>query len=779
MLLAESSADPLQNELSDDERLEVITVRAQKRPQALQDVPLALTVINAESLAPSQLKDLLDLSDQVPSLNIIQQGTVSATNLYIRGLGSSASDAGLESSVGVFIDEVYQSRAANVMSDLVDIEQIEVIRGPQSSLFGKNTSAGVISIATKRPLDTASYFSQLTLGNYGSRQLTAVATGPLSDPLSYRISASRHRSEGFFLNKDDGSEINNRDRWGVRGQLLFEADEKLSLLFTANYDEVDELCCAASFFRHQATNAVVLQLLGGSEIGTDPYSRQVSQSNEPYYQHEQMRLSLKADWTGEISKLTAITAYQGFESKTGGDADFTTLALTSPHTRQVEEQRVFSQELRWSSIGEGTLQWIAGAYYLNQRFDLRHHYFYGEDMRPYVDVFTSLLAGAVPLVGLSPLAVFEQFVLAYPPNSFFAEGQGLQSGKYELGTESLAVFGRADWQASDKFTLGVGLRWTQEEKHIDARYQIDDDFSALDLSPGGPILAINPMFSSLSALQFFPPVEDQQHARTKSHLSGSVDLASRINEHFNVYSSLRRGFKSGGFQVTSFIPRSGLEFDDERVSSLEVGLKLNNPNNTWQANLSAFSQRVEGYQLYVIENNSTAVKNASDVDIRGVELDWVQQLNRQFTFTLSATYLDTEFIKFDNAPCPFGSITLYCDLSGQALPSVPRWASSATATYRHTIKSVELQAWLQYAYKGKRFVSLDRDPVSEQGSVGLVNASVALAIPGSAWELSFWGRNLSDEHYTESMFDSVVLPGDQNAFPAAPRTFGLSLTLRQ
>lgn len=760
-----------------DQGLEEIVVTAQKREQGRRDVPLAVSVVSDEDLNRWAIRDVLALPTSIPFLTINQNGSVVATTLSIRGLGTSATNVGLEPSVGVFIDDVYQSRSANIMGDLLDVERIEVLRGPQSTLYGKNTSAGVVSIITRAPARQPHYTANLGAGNYGDQQIQMSATGPITEQLFYRISTGWHERDGFYQNTYDGSEINDRDRWATRGQLLFEPNDTLSLRFVGEYDGVDELCCAAPFVIHQPYNAAAMALLGGSAIAIDPDSRKVAVNNEVAYQHDQWRLSLHIDWDLGAVKAASISAYQDFDMDAGIDGDFSGLDLVSEVSQRSDRNRVITQEFQLQSNTDHDLQWLGGLYLYHQEFDHRQSAVLGRDMRPFIDAYTTALVGGTPLVDPSPVSVLEQLVLGLPANTFIAEGDGVQSGRYDLTSRSAAIYGQTDWRLTEQFTVSSGLRYTYEEKQLDARYGIDAPFSALDLTPGGAIASINPAFTALSALQFFPPVEDQKSSRDDDNLSGSVSLTYKANEWVSLYGSLRRGFKSGGFQVTSFIPDSGIEFDEEIVDAVELGLMVEDIEQQWRLNLTAFSQHIDGYQVFIIENNTSVVSNASDVQISGVELEGLVRVSPHLSFGINASYTESEFVSFDNGPCPAFSAELQCDLSGRPLPNVPNWAVSTSVVHVVPVGSFELMSALQYFYKGSRYASPDLDPVTYQGEVNLVNASIRLSDKQAGWNISLWARNLTDEYYVDQMFDSVAFPGDQHSFPGEPRTYGLGIGL--
>lgn len=753
-----------------------VTVKAQKRDQSIQDVPLSVTALTKDTLQQAMVDDITSLSDEVSSLQILNQGSIFNTKVFLRGLGTSATDLGLESSVGFFVDDVYQNRIAGVMNNLYDIEQVEVMRGPQASLFGKNTSAGVISIRSRLPSFSPEYHASLGFGSFDERSLFMTATGPLSERSAYRVSLNQQRRDGFYDNSFDGRDLNDRNRGAIRGQFLYEPNSDFNLLLKIEHDQMDERCCVSVFYRHQPYNAAFLNLLGAKPIETDPYSGNVSNDSPPSYEHDQTRFLMRADWNRSWGTISSISSYQWFQSKAKADLDGTDLEILSPESANSDQIGVFSQELRWTSVPKKPLQWIGGLFYLNQGMDLRQSYRYGSSMRPYMDVATTALVGGTPLVDPSPIDTLEAFTVV-PAKTFFTADHGLQRADYDLKSDSLSLYGQADWALSERLTLGTGLRWTYEKKRIHSSYQINDPFAALDLSPGGAIAAINPAFITLSGLQFFKPVPDQDLSRIEKYLSGGLSLSYLANELTEAYVSYRRGYKSGGFQVTSFFSDGGIEFDRELVDAFELGLKLQDRDHGWQVNLAAFYQQVDGYQVFVIENNTAVVRNASDVIIQGVEMEALWQLGSNWLLEQNTTYLDATFRAFDNAPCPFGAATAPCSLSGRSIQSIPDWSTSTTLLHQGEWLGLSVLSRLQHVYTGSRFVAVNHDPDSKQDSVHLLNASVLLSIPGESWTIRVWGKNLTNEHYTESMVNSVVLVGDLTGIPSDPRTIGVTVSM--
>jgi iron complex outermembrane receptor protein len=257
LALAIASPAFAQQKSAPDNSIEEIVVTATKREQTLQDVPISVAVTGQQTIERAQVRDLIDLQSVVPSLKVSQFNATGQTNFVIRGFGNGNGNDGIESSVGVFIDGVYRSRSAAALDDLPEVERIEVLRGPQSTLFGKNVSAGAISIVTKRPQFEAGGKIEATVGNYNTRQIKGTFTGPISDTLAVRLSGSLNKRDGFFTNVTTGNDVNDRDRWSIRGDMLWEPTDKTSVRVIADYNKISETCCAvSSIFNGPATLAI-------------------------------------------------------------------------------------------------------------------------------------------------------------------------------------------------------------------------------------------------------------------------------------------------------------------------------------------------------------------------------------------------------------------------------------------------------------------------------------------------------------------------------------------
>lgn len=448
-----------------------IVVTATKRPQTLQQVPIAVTVVGDELIEKAQIQDLLDLQFSVPSLRISQLQNSSQTNFIIRGFGNGANNPGIESSVGVFIDGVYRSRSAAALLDLPVLERVEILRGPQSTLFGKNTSAGAISITTKLPEFELGGSVEASYGNYDQVLFSGTLTGPLSDTLAFRVSGSINEREGYYTNIVTGADTNERSRWSTRAELLWEPSDVLSFRLVGDYNKIDEECCGAIQLENgPATLAIGAPVpFGLGELidtaGDNEY--EVAFNTTPSNQLTGKGVSLQGDWDLGAAQFTSITAYREQSDNTQTDADFSAADIISnPQERKYE---TFTQEIRLSSTGDNMIDWLVGAFYFDEKVDFTRDVVNGTQARAFLD---GVLAGG----GISDL----EAALSFPVGTFFAPGNGY-FGDYEMDNKSYSIYGQVDINLTDRLTLSGGVSWIKDKKTYTLNDVNNEPFYNVDL----------------------------------------------------------------------------------------------------------------------------------------------------------------------------------------------------------------------------------------------------------------------------------------------------------
>ncbi|HEV7233759.1 MAG TPA: TonB-dependent receptor, partial [Sphingorhabdus sp.] len=378
---------PQAEEATEDE--DVIIVTATKREQTLQDVPISVSVTTAESIERSQIRDLIDLQTLVPSLKVGQLQSSANTNFIIRGFGNGANNAGIEPSVGVFIDGVYRSRSAAQIGDLANIQRVEVLRGPQSTLFGKNASAGIISIVTRAPQFEFGGGVEVSYGNYDAIVVRGNVTGPISDTLAVAVEGNFNKRDGYITVVNRATKSNDRDRWGVRGQILWEPSETFKIRLIADYDQIDEICCGVANVFNGPTGAVVNALAGGIGLdANDPYSHTVYQNFDSVNDIKNYGFSGQIDWdlTDSLA-LTSISAYRAVRSFTNQDSDFTSADLIGDNRADTDID-TYTQELRIASDFDGPLNFLLGGFYFKENIDIASQLTFGTNFRAYANALS-------------------------------------------------------------------------------------------------------------------------------------------------------------------------------------------------------------------------------------------------------------------------------------------------------------------------------------------------------------------------------------------------------
>ncbi|MGH8034104.1 MAG: TonB-dependent receptor, partial [Lysobacterales bacterium] len=443
--------------------IEEVVVTATKREMTLQEVPVAVSVVDEQVLRQAQVNDIMDLQSLVPSLRVTQLQTTGNTNFIIRGFGNGANNPGIEPSVGVFIDGVYRSRSSSALADLPNLERIEVLRGPQSTLFGKNASAGVVSVITAAPdMNEFTGSGSFTYGNYNQVILKGDVSGPLSETVGFSLAVSSNDRDGYFKNLETGNDLNGRNRWGVRGQMLFLPTDNIRLRLIADYDEIDEKCCGVANLQSGPTG-VAIHLVGGDLVPNDGFAYENYYDFDPTNKIKTDGVSLQGDFNFDNDMLlTSITAYREQSRKENADVDFTSAELISQNSGDTQID-TFTQELRLSQSLE-KFDWILGGFYFNENVDYDNKLTYDTAFRPYADILSrggvTVLEQTMKALGLLP-----------PAATFFGAGQGVAETTTQ-DDDTISLFGQGDWHATDQLTFTGGLNWTQVKKNASVN-QVD------------------------------------------------------------------------------------------------------------------------------------------------------------------------------------------------------------------------------------------------------------------------------------------------------------------
>lgn len=582
-----------------------IIVTATKRSQTLQDTPIAVSVTSAADIQNAQIRDLIDLQSAVPSLRVSQLQSSANTNFIIRGFGNGANNPGIEPSVGVFIDGVYRSRSAAQIGDLPNVERIEVLRGPQSTLFGKNASAGVISIVTQKPQYEFGGSVEASYGNYDAFVIKGDITGPISDKIAFSLGGNYNRRDGYARDVNLDTDVNDRNRWGVRGQLLFEPTEALTIRLIGDYDKIDENCCIAGNVIAGPTVAITNALAGGPSVdANNPFSYRV------YNNFLSSNLIKNYGGSGQIDydlgnmSLTSISAYREVRSNTNQDSDFTSADLIGQKSDDTAIN-TFTQELRLASDFDGPINFLIGGYYFNEKIKQHSQIYFGDDFRAYGNALIQAASGgalSVPVLE-GTLGTLEGDPAKYV-GTFFRAGDGMDE-YYGMKNTAWSIFGTVDFDVTDRLTLTLGGNYTKDKKRFTTDVTSTDVFSGINLdapayapfrnqlilggalqqagvNPNDPAavlaFATNPATAAtfqqfqafatanqnnpaanplnpLKAFQFLPPFLNVPNSvepgtTNDGDFSYSARLAYKLTDTVNVYATYATGFKASSVNLS-------------------------------------------------------------------------------------------------------------------------------------------------------------------------------------------------------------------------------------
>jgi outer membrane receptor protein involved in Fe transport len=809
--------------------LEEIVVTASKRQTTLQDTPIAVSVLAADDLKQAQIQDIKDLQFLVPSLRVTQLQSSGNTNFLIRGFGNGANNAGIEPSVGVFIDGVYRSRTASALADLPNLERIEVLRGPQSTLFGKNASAGVISVITAKPsLVETTGSASLTIGEYDQVIVKADVNGPLSDTVGFSLSGSYNSRDGYYDNLAGGDALGQLDRIGVRGQLLFAPSDNLEVRFIADFDSFDEACCGVANLLDGPTGGAV-RAVGGNLVSNAPFAYQGYYDFTPKNEFDTSGASVQFDYDfNDAVTLTSITAFRSLDRLDNVDIDFTSAELLDPETANRTDANIdtITQEFRLSGATDN-MNWMGGVYLFDEEVDQTTGVLYGNTFRAYADILT----GGVP--GNSVLNTLEA-LYGHAPGTFQAAGQGLIDIS-TMDDTAFSIFGQVDIDLGDRATLTLGANYTEDEKDVTFNSTATDVYSNTDLNNdptvfGAPLPAVlfaqtfeantglpatpaNIAFiesvapgtsaaiqagvaagiADLQVLQFLTPTvnfpNSVESGNTKDDdTTWTVRLAFDMTDTVNVYASAGTGFKASSWNLS----RDSRPFPSDQAAIEAAGLSVPNLNYTtryaapeestvyevglkgmWDTvalNLAIFTQDIEGFQGNIFTGAGFTLSNAGKQSTDGVEIDIRWQPTESFEGTFAATFMDPLYDSFVGAE----GINGPTDLSGTQPPGIHEVSLTAAGRYSFSVGNADGFIRAEYIFEDEIQV-IENTPASVASrEVSTINASIGLAWD-NGFEALLWGRNINNDEYLLSAFPSVAQAGSYSGYPNQPRTYGLTV----
>jgi iron complex outermembrane receptor protein len=801
-----------------------IIVTAQKREQNLQDVPIVVTSLSSETLADAGVRDIKDLQILTPGMTVTSTASEASTTARIRGVGTVGDNPGLESSVGVVIDGVYRSRNSVGFGDLGEMSRIEVLKGPQGTLFGKNTSAGVINIITEAPSFTPGFNAEASVGSYGAMGVSGSVTGPISDTLAFRLYAGRRVRDGFYdVDTGDGprqeTDDNNQDFFTTRGQLLWLPNDNTSVRVIADYTSRDEYCCAAVQTRVGPTYPFIDGLSTGTGqrppapgFGPLPFSRQAYSNRSTPQKVVDQGVSIEANidlpslFGG--ATLTSVTSWRDWSGDLGTDIDYTGADIAyrvqdGDFGYTVEN---LTQEFRLAGENE-TFDWLVGFFATREDIGRADSWYYGADYTPFLSFLLSArLNAANPALPISPATIgcytrAAQTAAGFggclatggmtPAGPTAATGPGFGVGQgyedfYDQESTSVALFTNNTWHVTDALDVTIGLRYTMDEKSLDGTQRnVGTNGTACAAALGnaaaiGAVLgAATPTILGNFCLPWSNAAFNNRNVSESfddGELSGTGKISYRLNDEIMVYGSYARGYKSFGYNLdrvqTGITPVASLLFPSETVDSFEAGVKMTLVNRTLLLNATYFDQTFEDFQLNTFLGTAFVVESIPELTSRGVDADmlWftpVEGLSLQG----GVTWTEAEYGNFGAAdlinPGNFPQLSL---LPGATASFAPEWSVSASVNFDRSIgNGMRVGFSLAAKYMSDYNTGSDLLPYKQQDAFTTVNGRIVVGSEDDRWTFEFWGQNLTDEEYTQVGFNA---PLQGSAFQTTPTASG-------
>jgi len=751
-----------------------VIVTARRRTENAQKVPAALSVVGGDLIDQSYTVNTQGLTTLIPSLNY-SSANPRNTAFTIRGLGSSVvavsqANDGLEPGVGFYIDQVYHARPATAAFDFADIAQVEELRGPQGTLFGKNTTAGALNITTRAPTFTQEGFAELSYGMRNFVQAKGWVSGPITDSIAYRLSGVSTRRDGVIDNIRTGRDTNTLGTQAVRGQLLFKPDDMIQMRVIADFTNFQAYCCGQVYLRTGTSLRAANRQFGGptglaaqfgyTPASTNPYDRVTDIDGPLGVDTNEGGVSAITDWNLGFATLTSVSAWRFWNWDAENDRDYTGLPVQlSQHIPSRQDQ--YSQELRLASNGTRPVSWVAGLYGFRQKLVGRPISIYGPAAARYL-IGTTTGAANTPVL------------------SNLLDGYG-QDGRTDFRSLSYAAFGEVNWRIVPTVTATVGLRYTQEDK---------DGYYTTTVS-GGPVRTSTALINA--RLGVLRPQSYEAHDSDGS-LSGRGNIAWQATDNTMAYASYARGFKSGGINM------SGLPLDNsnrpvlatavvrpERNETYEIGIKNTLFDRRLIFNLDGFYTKVRDFQATVIENSLTQtvqlrgyLSNIPEVTVKGIEADITAIILPGLSTRTSFAYSDGEYSNYPAGPCPLEvqtAATTQCSLTGRRLASLPRFALTAGLDYTRPIGSGEVFAHIDTASRS----GYNGDPSLSRFTYirgyNLTNANIGYRF-ADGLELIVWVRNMLDADYIQNLTIQAGNSGLILGSPSEARTIGGTLRFR-
>ena len=793
--LAHAQTENESTEQTQGPRLEELIVTAQKRAESLQDVPLSVATVSGQKIQEAGIETLEDLTAYLPNIHFTETGI--STQVRVRGIGSDNSQ-GFEQSVGMYVDGIYHGRAQLFRAPMMDMERVEMLRGPQSTLFGKNSIAGALNLTTARPTDE--FTGQLSYSHefeHEQDELNVMLSGPITDTLAARIAVRTYEEDGYFYNSFKGIDESAAEEESVRVSLTWDPTDNLSIFLKAETNEFETRGRAIEITQDQpltaggANYAQTLAVLSQPELESDQQYRRQTDLDESST-NEINSYTLSADYEFNDHTLTLVSGWLDFEYNEICDCDFTASEILNLKLGEGYEQ--FSQEIRIASPTDQKVDWIAGLFYQNweQSFD-------------------------------DELSVSNESFLVSALSPALAD-TGLRRD-FDQTSDSIALFGRATWHLSDKLHVTLGARYTQEEKEASKVLELYTPSTgdvANDPTLGWIYLNAFLVESEQATTAFLPtdpvtvlPLEYSGHnvkkSRDETAFTPLINVEYDVHDDMMAYASFTTGFKAGGFDprsnsVGNFAAPEGFapdteenphlffEFEEEKATAYELGLKTTIADGRGEINMALYRTDYDDLQISQFDGAvGFNVGNANETRVQGIELDGRWAITDHLQASYGFSWLDFEYKDFKNGNCYAGQtpdgvdldgddIIDTCDYTGKRGVYAPDYTLNLSFDYRRELfRDIQFVSFIDIQQVDGHNVHVNLDPQGEIDTYTTVAAR--LGLESEHWSVALLGKNLTDEYIVSysanaPLSDSTFGTNSYYSMIRRPMTVALEGTLK-
>jgi iron complex outermembrane receptor protein len=779
---------------------DAIIVTARRREEQSQDIPLAISVVGGEQLDNTGSFNVGRLQQLTPTVQYYSSNPRN-TSLSIRGIGApfGLTNDGFEQGVGIYVDDIYYSRVASATFDFLDVAQIEVLRGPQGTLYGKNTTAGAINITTNQPSFSLEGRAEVTVGNLGFKQLKAAISGPLSDNLAARFAVSGTSRRGTIFNVASGNFINEQDNIGLRGQFLWQPADTVDVTVSGDFSTQNPECCGTVYVRTGATQRplnrqyeALAAAQGYAPPSRDPFDRLTDVDADLNAGNKIGGLGARVQWELGNGTLTSVSAWRFWDWVPANDRDFTGLPITT-RSQNPSQQDQFTQELRYN-YSAGEIDAVIGLFGFHQKVRTRGTESLGSAASRWLLNPGNVAPGATGCATLTTLACDPTVldgVVAY--------------NDIQLDNTSAALFGQVSWEVAPGLTLqpGVRLNWDKKDGLYERRV-FDGQGNAVLFRDANGNLITNPRVvaqrDALTPQRIEPSFADW-------NFSYDFTASYQVSDGVLGYATYAKSFKSGGINLNG-VPNDAQgnpqiavgAIRPESVNHYEFGLKTELPGRLGMFNLAAFRTDIGDYQALVnagqVSTTRGYLANADKVRTQGIEADLNIRPSDRFRAYINAAYTDAKYVRFTGAPCPPelsgggtgaviaapgtpGNSPASCDISGQRIAGVSKWSLSYGGEYNvpTTVLGAPGEVYLGFDGNLRSRFSSNPSPSAYTWIDGYSLANFRLGFrTDDGLNVFAWVRNAFDEEFFELL---SVAPGSTGLIagqPGDPRTYGLTLS---